>query len=148
MDLPLTGGCNCGDVRFEITTLPKLTWICHCRECQRFTGGGGMTNVVFEKKDVHFTKGKPISKGEIGTSGGPTRRGFCASCGCSLTAQADIFPEVHGICASAFDDPSILKVVAHIWTDSMQPWDFLPDGVASFGTTPTMEELGALLSEP
>ena len=146
MKVPITGGCNCGEVRFEISAEPQLTWICHCRECQRFSGGGGMTNIVFQKSDVRFTKGTPISNGEIGTSGNPTRRGFCPSCGCSITASADVFPDVHGICAASLDDPTILKVVAHIWTDSMQPWDIVPEGVAQFGKTPSMEELGELLS--
>lgn len=106
-----------------------------------------MTNIVLKKPDVRFIKGSPISHGEIGTSGNPTRRGFCPSCGCSITAFADVFPDVHGICAASLDDPSILKVVAHIWTDSMQPWDVVPEGVAQFGKTPSKDELRELLAE-
>jgi hypothetical protein len=67
MKLPITGGCNCGAVRFEISTEPRLTSVCHCRECQRFSGGGGMTNIVLQKSDVSFTKGAPISHDEMGT---------------------------------------------------------------------------------
>ncbi len=105
-----------------------------------------MTNIVFKKSDVRIIKGSPISHREIGTSGRPTQRGFCPVCGCSITAFADVYPDVHGICAASLDDPTILKISAHIWTDSMQPWDVVPEGVAQFGKTPSMEELGELLA--
>ena len=29
------GGCQCGDVRYEITGDPLALYICHCRECQK-----------------------------------------------------------------------------------------------------------------
>jgi len=36
--LPLTGGCNCGAVRFEISEPLLGSAYCHCRRCQRRTG--------------------------------------------------------------------------------------------------------------
>ena len=38
----LAGGCHCGCVRFEVrATRPKLAVYCHCRNCQRSSGGVG-----------------------------------------------------------------------------------------------------------
>src|ERR1044072_649755 len=37
-DLPLTGGCNCGAVRYEVTEPLRLARYCHCKRCQRRTG--------------------------------------------------------------------------------------------------------------
>ena len=42
MNNPYTGGCACGAIRYECNAEPMFSWICHCRECQRATGGGGM----------------------------------------------------------------------------------------------------------
>jgi len=33
--LPLRGGCQCGAVRYEATTIPLTLYTCHCTECQR-----------------------------------------------------------------------------------------------------------------
>src|SRR5213593_3865865 len=37
-DLPLTGGCNFGAVRFEVTEPLVRASYCHCKRCQRRTG--------------------------------------------------------------------------------------------------------------
>ena len=38
MKLPQTGGCQCGEIRSEITEAPQLVYTCHCTDCQRITG--------------------------------------------------------------------------------------------------------------
>ncbi len=146
MSTQLTGGCACGAVRYECNKAPTLMWVCHCRECQRSTGGGGAVNVVFTKDDVTFTRGAPKYYESTGTSGETTRRGFCPECGSPLAAQADLFPQVQGISAASFDDPAQLTLGAHIWTSSVQPWDTLTPGLAQFESTPTVEQLQELLS--
>jgi len=36
---PITGGCACGAIRYEVTAEPIVTFNCHCRDCQKTTGG-------------------------------------------------------------------------------------------------------------
>lgn len=141
-----TGGCACGAIRYECNEEPMFTWVCHCRECQRASGGGGMTNVVFTKPQVAFTKGEPKYYTGTGTSGAATRRGFCPECGSTLAAQADMFPQIQGICAASLDDPTTVEMAAHIWTDSVQPWDCLHPDLPTFPTTPSEEDLGTIMA--
>ena len=35
----ITGGCACGVIRYEVTAEPIVTFNCHCRDCQKTTGG-------------------------------------------------------------------------------------------------------------
>lgn len=35
----ITGGCACGAIRYEVTAEPIVTFNCHCRDCQKTTGG-------------------------------------------------------------------------------------------------------------
>lgn len=139
-----SGGCACGAVRYECVAEPMFTWKCHCRECQRSTGGGAAVNAVFSKTAVQFTKGAPKEHVSTGTSGNKTYRGFCVECGCPISARADLIPEIRGISAASLDDPSKLKLVAEIWTASAQPWDELSLTLPHFATTPTAEELQEL----
>jgi hypothetical protein len=37
MQLPLTGGCQCRKLRYEITEALQLVYTCHCTDCQRMT---------------------------------------------------------------------------------------------------------------
>lgn len=39
IELPFTGGCVCGAVRYGCTAEPVMMFKCHCRDCQRVTGG-------------------------------------------------------------------------------------------------------------
>ena len=52
MELPQSGGCQCGKIRYEITEAPTLVYTCHCRDCQRlpssvFSLGIGVAEVGF-----------------------------------------------------------------------------------------------------
>ncbi len=46
MELPQTGGCQCGKIRYEITEAPTLIYTCHCRDCQRLTSAFSLGIVV------------------------------------------------------------------------------------------------------
>ena len=56
---PITGGCSCGAVRYEISAPLIDAGICHCRMCQRFTGSVVAPFASFPAKSVRFTQGEP-----------------------------------------------------------------------------------------
>ena len=44
------GGCHCGAVRFEVKSkAPKLSVWCHCRNCQRISGGPVMVRTPADR---------------------------------------------------------------------------------------------------
>lgn len=130
MVLPITGGCACGAIRYECAVQPMFAWICHCRDCQRSTGGGGGVNVVFPKSAVRFIPHPPKYFERIGVSGNKTYRGFCPECGSPVAVKADLIPDIQGISAAGLDDPGQVTLVADIWTSSAQPWDCMDLGPA------------------
>ena len=142
---PYTGGCACGAVRYECHAEPMCTWVCHCRECQRSTGGGGAVNAVFHGASVTYTRGAPKFHDSVGTTGHKTHRGFCAECGSPLAAKADLFPEIHGVSVASLDEPGRLRLDGHIWTASLQPWDFLDPALLQITGTPTTEEFQLMI---
>ena len=58
MDKKHTGGCLCGQVRYEVNGEPEVTAVCHCRYCQLRSGSGFGILVYFKEKKFKITKGK------------------------------------------------------------------------------------------
>ena len=49
-DLPLTGGCQCGKVRYEIRAAPLMVYNCHCTTCQRISAGAFNISVAHPRR--------------------------------------------------------------------------------------------------
>ena len=59
MELPLTGGCQCGKIRYEITKAPQLIYTCHCTDCQRITGSAFSLGIALPETAFHRIAGEP-----------------------------------------------------------------------------------------
>src|SRR5215467_7103070 len=78
----LSGGCACGKVRYKLTNDPLIVHACHCRDCQRITGGAFVINIWMEKQFVETTsKGEPKSFRLEGGTGQAHDVFFCDRCG-------------------------------------------------------------------
>jgi hypothetical protein len=128
------GGCLCGAVRYEIRGRPEWSAHCHCRSCQKALGAAFATWAKVRGENFAVTKGE-IALCE--TSPG-VERGFCGTCGTSLTYDAK--QQVEGqdwqgdawFSAATLDDPSIAVPKTHVYVSHQQPWVKLGDGLPTF----------------
>ena len=121
----ITGSCLCGAVQYTCSAEPLLTAFCHCRSCQKAGGGGYSVNVAVPTESVEI-RGTPQAYRTLGTSGLPVERRFCAKCGSALFTDAEAFTGVTFVKGGSLDDASWIQPSFHIWCDSAQPWDKLP----------------------
>jgi hypothetical protein len=77
----LTGGCQCGAVRYALYAEPSGTSICHCRMCQKAVGNYFAAFTGVKRADFAWTRGKPGSF----RSSEVIERDFCRDCGTPLT---------------------------------------------------------------
>ncbi len=131
----IEGSCLCGAIRYASPVQPALTAFCHCRNCQKAGGGGYSVNVVVPTDSLEI-RGMPASFHSTGASGLPVTRRFCASCGTPLFTEAAGFPGMSFVKGGSLDDPSWIEPKLHIWCDSAQPWDKLPDGATCVAKNP------------
>ena len=145
---PLTGGCPCGAIRYELTAMPLALYACHCTECQRRTGSAFALNMPVQTKDYRIVKGEPKAWRSKSPSGGMTTTRFCGECGGRIHGERDGRPEITVLRAGTLDDTTWLRPAAHMYMRSAQPWqtklwetmsgeatcyDTMPDDFATVG---------------
>jgi len=108
----ITGGCQCGAVRYRVGRLGRPT-ICHCRMCQKAFGSFFAPLVTAHQ--IEWTRGAASHF----QSSDKIRRGFCSACGTPLTYEADDGVE---IAIGTLDDPPLAAPVAQVNAASRQPF--------------------------
>lgn len=117
----MTGGCLCGRVRYIATGEPAFGGICHCRNCQRYTGSAFETVIEFPAASVSV-QGDLKTYNDIGDSGQPVDRRFCANCGSGVIAEVDVMPGPTMLLAGTLDDPTAFTPTMDVYWSSAQPW--------------------------
>jgi hypothetical protein len=123
---PFSGGCLCGDTRFEVVGAPLWVAHCHCRSCRRNTGAAVATFVGVSRGDFRYVTGSPVRY----ESSPQVWRSFCPTCGTPLTYEAArCADEVH-INIGTLDRPQDFPPASHVFVAEQLPWlrfaDHLP----------------------
>ena len=117
----VTGGCLCGGVRYTVTSEPTWSFLCHCRDCQRYTGSPFEAGIMFPITSVSL-------QGELktyiipGGSGRSVHRRFCPHCGSGVVNTVDFRPDVMIVLAGTLDDPARFSPEVEVFCDFAQPW--------------------------
>ena len=131
----IIGGCLCGKVRYSANAEPTFVGLCHCRDCQKFTGSAFAAVLALPKSAVTVT-GTLKGFTKRGDSGKPIERLFCPECGASVMDEAQAMPGTVMIAAGTLDDPNWVKPTAQVYCARAQPWVRLGGEMKSFATIP------------
>lgn len=113
-----TGGCQCGAVRYALYVAPQNAHACHCRMCQRATGGLFAALAGAPKGDFAWIKGAP----RFFASSNLAQRGFCADCGTPLSFAYGI-PEARiYVTIGSLDAPENAAIERQYGVESKLPW--------------------------
>ena len=131
----IAGGCLCGKVRYSASGDPAFVGVCHCTDCQKFTGSA-FAVVLGVPKPALTIQGDLATFSKTGDSGKSIRRLFCGACGSSIADEADGFPDIVMLGAGTLDDPSWVQPAMQIYCDSAQPWVHLGGEMRRFAKMP------------
>jgi hypothetical protein len=112
----LTGGCQCGAVRYRIDATPGGN-ICHCRMCQKASGGPFMAFGGVPTETFVVTRGAL----KIFQSSDIAERGFCAVCGTPLTYRV-FGGQFVGVTLGSLDDPNAVVPKEQFGAESRVSW--------------------------
>ena len=133
--ISMLGGCNCGAIRYVISSRPLTVYICHCHLCQKRTGSAFSMSMVIPSDGFQITQGAPKRTERRLAGGGKSVSCVCPSCCSRIHTQREGRSTVN-VRAGTLDDTSKIRPVAQIWTGSAQPWA-LVDGILSYADQPT-----------
>ena len=104
------GHCLCGDVQYQFDeTQAGFGLHCHCKDCQRVTGSGKATVILFPM-DAVTIEGEYKTYASLGFEGSNVNRGFCPNCGSQMFTFVDEIPGQLFIKAGGMEETSWLKV--------------------------------------
>jgi hypothetical protein len=124
-ELPLTGGCLCGAVRFEVDEAPLSASYCHCTRCQRRTGAAVSASAAIVPGSLRVLSGEDALGEWLPEDG--FAKVFCSRCGAHLWIRNPADSSVPAVRMSAFDEdpgvrPSVRQFVAYA-----AAWEPIPD---------------------
>ncbi len=148
--MPITGGCLCGAVRYEVKEEPYFVGYCHCDMCKRAFGGPFGVFVCFHQQAFTFIRGAPT----LYQSSSFAKRGFCAQCGTPLlmlilegTPEGESvsvlanerYPgmrraEAINLSIGCLDHPAEFEPTEHSCVDRQLPWLKINDGLPRSAT--------------
>ncbi|WDE08902.1 GFA family protein [Thalassomonas viridans] len=136
--MKITGGCHCGELKYQARIDPDKVLICHCTDCQQLSGTAFRTVVVSEPDGLIFTRGQAKEYIKTAESGNKRAQGFCANCGSAIYAtSADKSNRIYGIRVGSVHQRNELVPSSQIWCRSSVPWlEQLPD-MTEYETVPT-----------
>jgi hypothetical protein len=113
----ITGGCQCGAVRYALHAAPTNPHICHCRMCQKAFGSffAPLAGVPLDRFE--------LTRGELAVfrSSEPTERGFCRDCGTPLTFRY-LDKDRISISLGSLDDPAQIRPEHQYGVEGRLPW--------------------------
>jgi hypothetical protein len=116
-DKQLTGGCQCGAVRYALTGPPQAASVCHCRMCQKASGGPLMAFTRVRKSELSFLRGVPATF----RSSTLVERGFCPACGTPLTYDLLEGPNI-SVTINSLDDPQAVTPTMRYCASGAPDW--------------------------
>jgi hypothetical protein len=109
----MSGGCQCGRVRYVASVEPKEAYACHCKMCRKATGGAWVAFVGVRKDEVHW-QGEP----DWYASSPIAKRPYCSECGTPLGFAFDD-SERMDLTVGSFDDPGAFTPMQNYAVESM-----------------------------
>ena len=122
---PLSGGCGCGAVRFEVTEPPVGAAYCHCTRCQHRSGTAMQASARVAPGAVRLTRGEDhLRTWQLEDGLGKV---FCAQCGSALFGVQRDDGAIVIVRMGAFDGDPGVRPMAHQFVSYAAPWQPLPD---------------------
>jgi hypothetical protein len=133
--MPITGGCLCGAVRYEITGPLLDAGNCHCSMCRKGHGAAFATYANLNPAEFQWTRGEEFVS-HYESSANATRI-FCSVCGSTLGASTA--GKIDSVTLGTVEGNPGIVPRSHIFVGSKAPWHDISDALPQFEGWPPGE---------
>ncbi|MEO1246740.1 MAG: GFA family protein [Pseudomonadota bacterium] len=130
----LSGGCECGQVRFEVYGEIEDFSHCHCSQCRRLHGAAFATFAGVRRNRFRYTRGEDAAARYASSE--RNVRVFCAKCGSTILVVPREEPDMLYLSMSAVEGNPERPEGYHAWVGSRAPWHEISDGLPQFEAEP------------
>jgi hypothetical protein len=120
--MKVDGSCHCGQVTFTADIDPGAVRICHCTDCQTFSGSAFRVSVHTPAANFSLRTGQPKIYIKIAENGNQRAQAFCPECGTGLYATEPRDPKFYGIRIGTLKQRAELEPTRQIWHRSALSW--------------------------
>jgi len=128
--VPVTGGCLCKAVRYEVDANLDEAFYCHCKTCQKTSGSPAAVGVLVKLETLKFTAEDP----KIFQSSPFATRSFCQHCGSRIAWVSPEKEDWTAVFVGSLDHPERVVPSEHIGVESQLPWYEIADGLPRIRT--------------
>jgi hypothetical protein len=131
----LSGGCQCGAVRYLIVGAMPPCHACHCRECQKQSASAFGLSLTVARQAFAVTG--PVRRWDRPNDlGARTTCVFCVECGTRVFHIDSLTPDRVSVKGGSLDDVTLAVPSAHIWVSRKLDWVRLDPAVPTHPTQP------------
>ena len=129
------GSCLCGKITVAVDGTPMLMAQCHCRDCQKSSGSGHMSQVFMPEAMVEIG-GDATGYSSTTDSGNTITRYFCPTCGGRVFGKNTLREGVVAIPVGLFEDRTWFKPNAVVYCRNRDDWDVTDESIPNFDAMP------------
>lgn len=119
--MQISGKCHCGAISFTALVDPGKVMVCHCADCQQFSGAPFRAVLPAPAAGVVMS-GEPKRYVKVAESGNRRVQAFCAECGTQLYASDVENPQVLNLRLGCITERAQLVPSVQVWGESAMPW--------------------------
>jgi len=145
MNFPAAGSCQCGNVKYDVTEEPLVTYACHCKDCQKLSTSAFSLTMILNRSGLKMLSGKLKTWQRATASGGVAVCWFCPECGNRIFHENPEMPDFIRLKPGTLEDTRDLAPQAHVWTCREQRWLRHSAGLPRFQRQPDVAAAMAAL---
>lgn len=116
------GACHCGAIAYEAQIDPARVTVCHCADCQSFSGAPFRASVPARAEDLKIVRGAPKVYVKTAESGNRRAQGFCGDCGSPVYSADAEGAQVYMLRLGIVAERDQLPPQRQIWCEAALGW--------------------------
>jgi hypothetical protein len=116
------GTCQCDAIAYEAEIDPERVTVCHCVDCQKFSGAPFRLSAPARAEDLKVLRGAPKVYVKTAESGNRRAQGFCGDCGSAIYSADAEGAKVYMLRVGAMAERNALPPRRQIWCEAALDW--------------------------